>query len=264
MCFGSGGQEQAEFEEMPVPTANPRVPYDTVFEDENILVVDKPRGRVTMPGRGHARDSLVNGVFSSHGAVLARLGDRRDYGLLHRLDRATSGLVVFARTVRAYEFLRDAFAEQRVEKSYLTIVRGKLPRRAGRVEIRLRQVRRGDLRVSVPDPRGLEARTSWKVLSSRGLRSLLHCQIETGRLHQIRAHLAALGCPVEGDTLYTGDGPDHRASVARAADRSLLLHAWKLGLPHPERRKLLRLQAPPPEHLRQAAGEWGLDLDTTP
>jgi len=249
---------------MPVPTANPRVPFETVFVDAHVLVVSKPRGRVTMPGRGHERDSLVNGVFAEHGAVLSRLGARRDYGLLHRLDRATSGLVAFALTVEAYDLLREAFATRQVKKTYLTIVRRRPPRTTGTARMRLSQIRRGDLRVSVPDSRGAEAITHWQTLSSTGGRSLLSCRIETGRLHQIRAHLAALGCPVEGDTVYGAhDSPDTRASVSRKADRSLLLHAWRLGLPHPAQRKELSLEADPPEHFLASAARWGMDVRTS-
>jgi len=246
---------------MPVPAANARVRYDTVFVDDHLLVVAKPRGRVTLPGRGHERDSLLNGVFAEYGAVLARLGARRDYGLLHRLDRATSGLVAFGLTVEAYDHLRDAFATRRVDKTYLTIVRRHPPRAAGVARMRLRQVRRGELLVSVPDSRGVEAITHWQTLARGRGHSLLACRIETGRLHQIRAHLAALGCAVAGDSVYGArDAPDTRASVARAADRTLALHAWRLRLPHPGRRERVSVEADPPPHLREAARTWGMDL----
>ena len=186
---------------MAQPVANSRVSFETVFVDERVLVVAKPRGRVTMPGRGHDRDSLLNGVFATYGGKLGRLGAKRDYGLLHRLDRATSGLVALALDAPTYDFLRDAFATRRVEKIYLTITRRSPPRERGTTRMRLSQVRRGDLRVSVPDSRGAEAVTHWETLARSGGRSLLACRIETGRLHQIRAHLAGLGCAVEGDTV---------------------------------------------------------------
>ncbi len=245
---------------MPVPTANSRVPFDTVYENEHVLVVAKPRGRVTLPGRGHDHDTLLNGVFASHGRALARLGARRDYGLLHRLDRATSGLVVFARTAEAYDRLRKAFADRRVVKTYLTIVRGRLPGARGVLRKRLRQERRGDLLVSVCDPRGVEAVTRWQRWASGSGRHLVTCQIETGRLHQIRAHLAALGTPVEGDTVYgVPSAPDARASASRRADRSLLLHAWKLEFPDPAGGSPVRVEVAPPQYFRQAAQAWGLD-----
>ncbi|MBM4266079.1 MAG: RluA family pseudouridine synthase [Deltaproteobacteria bacterium] len=243
---------------MPVPASNPRVTFDTVHVDGEVLVVAKPRGRVTLPGRGHDRDTLLNGVFAEYGAALARLGARRDYGLLHRLDRATSGLVAFALTAPAYDSLRDAFSNRRVEKSYLTIVEG-APRGEGTCRLRLRQMRRGDLLVSVPDPAGVDAVTHWRVLGRARGRSLVVCRIETGRLHQIRVHLAALGHPIVGDTVYRqANDPDTRASVARSADRSLLLHAWRLRLPHPSG-GFLDVEAPPPTALADAVRELGLD-----
>ena len=244
---------------MSVPVANPRISYETAYRDDELLVVVKPRGRVTMPGRGHVRDSLVNGVFAEHGSVLARLGARRDYGLLHRLDRATSGLVAFALTPASYDRLREAFATRRVGKTYLTIVKPKPSRPRGTARMRLEAKRRGDLQVSVPNPRGLEAVTHWQTLASGTGGALLACRIETGRLHQIRAHLAALGCPVVGDTVYGGrNPPDTRASVARKADRSLQLHAWQLVLPQ-GRKKSVTISTAPPAEFREAALAAGIE-----
>jgi 23S rRNA pseudouridine1911/1915/1917 synthase len=245
---------------MPVPAPNPRVEFETVHLDPEVLIVAKPRGRVTLPGRGHERDSLLNGVFAVHGSALARLGARRDFGLLHRLDRATSGLVAFALTAAAYDSLREAFATRRVEKTYLTIVEG-APRAHGTCRLRLRQLRRGDLLISIPDASGTDAVTHWQVLGRGRTRSLLLCRIETGRLHQIRAHLAAIGHPVAGDTVYRlGGPPDTRASSSRAADRSLLLHAWRLRLPHPSG-GTLAAEARPPAALETAARQAGIDFE---
>lgn len=246
---------------MAVPAANARVRFETVFANDDVLVVAKPRGRVTMPGKGHDRDSLVNGVFAEYGPTLARLGAKRDYGLLHRLDRATSGLVAFALTPGAYDLLRDAFATRRVGKTYLTFVRGRLPQARGVARMRLKQIRRGDLLVSVPHKGGVEAVTYWHTLATAQGRSLIACEIETGRLHQIRAHLAALGCPVEGDTVYGAKGGlDTRASVSRKADRSLLLHAWRLSLPMPGRRKKQVFEAKPPAQFEEIAAGSGMAL----
>ena len=241
------------------PAANPRVSFQTMFVDEDMLVVAKPRGVVTQPGRGNTRNTLLNGVFARWGAALTRLGERRDFGLVHRLDRATSGLVVFGLTPEGYDGLRAAFAERVVEKRYLTVVRGRPPRSRGEARIRLLAVRRGDLRVSVCDPSGEEAVTRWRQVAWGSGRALLECVIETGRLHQIRAHLAALGCPVEGDTVYgRGSDPDHRASTARRADAAMLLHAWRLGIDHPRKGHRLRFESPLPEYFERALAGWGI------
>jgi RluA family pseudouridine synthase len=196
-----------------------------------------------------------------HGERLLALGARRDFGLLHRLDRATSGLVAFALNPVAYDRLREAFAKREVQKTYLALVEGLPPEPTGTTRRRLRIARRGDLKVSLVHPAGLEAVTHWRTLGRRSRRALLECRIETGRLHQIRAHLAALGCPVIGDTVYRGSGPpDTRASVARAADKALALHAWRLRFPHPARRGFVAAEAAPPADFLRALDSAGIAL----
>jgi 23S rRNA pseudouridine1911/1915/1917 synthase len=244
------------------PAPNPRVPFQIAFEDDDVIVAVKEPGIVTRPGRGHDRDSLLNGLIAREGDRLLDLGERRDYGLLHRLDRATSGLVAVARTALAYDRLRDAFAGRRVEKLYLALVRSEPPRPAGSVRVRLKEARRQDHKVAVVDARGEEAITHWKTLAVRrdGC-AVVACRIETGRLHQIRAHLAWLGCPLAADAVYGGPrAPDGRGSSARAADREILLHAWRLRFPHPRTEKAVLVETPPPAAWTDATRGFGTSL----
>jgi 23S rRNA pseudouridine1911/1915/1917 synthase len=240
---------------------NPEVHFAVAHDDGEVLVVVKDRGVVTRPGAGHERDSLLNGVMARYGDRLGALGARRDHGLLHRLDRATSGLVAIALTAEAYDRLRDAFASRRVEKTYLALVRSPPPRPRGTVRVRLREARRDDRKVAVADPGGDEAITHYETLAvGRDGRALVRCRIETGRLHQIRAHLAWLGSPLAGDAVYGGPrAPDGRGSAARAADRELLLHAWRLRLPG-RGGKAVEVVAPLPPYWDDAARAAGIPL----
>lgn len=247
---------------MPAPAPNPRVPFSVVRDDGEVLIVVKDRGVVTRPGEGHERDSLLNGLIARYGERLLDLGARRDYGLLHRLDRATSGLVALASTAAAYDGLREAFAGRKVDKVYLALLRSPPPRPRGTVRVRLREVRQQDRKVARVDPRGEEAVTHYETLAiGRQGRALVGCRIETGRLHQIRAHLGWLGCPLEGDAVYgSAHAPDGRGSAARAADRSLLLHAWRLGFAHPCRPGRVEAEASLPADWTEATRSLGISL----
>lgn len=242
-------------------TPNPGVRFTIVIEDDGFLVVDKPAGVPSQPGKGHADDTLLNGLFAAHGARLQNLGAERDFGLLHRLDRMASGLVLVGLRARAYDALRLAFAERRVEKRYWVVVRGAptaatgvirapivetLDRRGRKIA---RVVRGGGKSLGPaaprrhgPDPTPKPAVTAYKTVSRGSDASLLECRIGTGRLHQIRVHLAALGCPVLGDDIY-GD-----EDVRRTAPR-LALHAFFLHFHHPESGDPVRAMSPWPDDL---------------
>lgn len=246
---------------MALPEPNPDVEVAILHDDGEILVVDKTSGRVTMPGAGHARDSVQNGVMAVAGERLSHLGAARDYGLLHRLDRATSGLLLFAETVGAYDGLRASFHKREVVKDYLAITARPPERAGGSIRARLAEVRTRDRKVARVDARGKAAVTHFRVLCRGGDgTALVECRIETGRLHQIRAHLATIGAPLFGDAVYTPASPDGRASVARRADRDLFLHAWRLVFPHPTRGNRVKLEAPLPARFREALATHGLSL----
>ncbi|MFO0963195.1 MAG: RluA family pseudouridine synthase [Phycisphaerales bacterium] len=244
---------------MPAPIPNPALAPALLLEDARVLVASKPAGVVTEPGLGHRDDSLMNGLFARFGD-LARLGEERDYGLLHRLDRDTSGAVMVARDAAAYDALRRQFERRTVAKKYLALVEGR-PRPAnGQVALPLEEVRRGDMKVAVVGRggRGEPALTRYRTLGSGHGRTLLEIDLDTGRLHQIRAHMALAGCPVVNDRVYRVDEPPNTSMPPRGRPQPpLALHAWSVAFDHPATGARTVVAAPLPESftalLRQAS-----------
>ena len=248
---------------MPTPTANPSVPFDVLLEDPRFVVLGKPVGVVSEPGLGHRDDSLLNGAFARWGAALARLGESHDHGLVHRLDRDTSGALIVALDAAAHEALRAQFEARPVGKRYLAIVEGRPPRPEGTTSVPLEEARRGDLKISLVAPRagGKPAVTHWKTIAATKRRALLEVEIETGRLHQIRAHLAHLGCPVVGDRVYRVDLPPNTSAPPKGRPAlPLALHALKLSFRHPADARAVTVTCPVPESFRTVASESGLSL----
>lgn len=240
------------------PLANPEVKFDIVHADDDLLVIGKPAGLVTQPGLGHVKDTLLNGIFAHYGYQLRQLGPRRDWGLLHRLDRQTSGLLVVALRPGSYDALRKDFEQRRLDKQYLAIVAGRLIPLQGVVQARLKEIHAGKKKVIISRS-GEEAISAYRVISSNELSSLVEVRIKTGRLHQIRAHMMFLGTPVLGDDMYIPDGIT--AGEMPRAPR-LCLHAWKLGFKHPSEKKWREFMQPLPADLRAVARRMGLGAPT--
>jgi 23S rRNA pseudouridine1911/1915/1917 synthase len=241
---------------------NDRVTYKLWHEDEHVLVVGKPAHVVTMPGLGHERDSLLNALFARVGPRLQKLGRSRDFGLLHRLDRETSGLVVVALSVAAYEGLRDAFERREVAKFYWAIVDGAPKRPEGMIkrpiaefkgQTRAARTAKGSAAARTIDDRvkklarvsgtGQEAITAYRTLAQGASVSLLQCRAYTGRLHQVRVHLEAIGCPILGDEFYAPGG-------VREASPRLALHAHRIVVAHPITKEQLDVRTTWPQDLR--------------
>ena len=229
--------------------ANEAVVPDIVYEDSDLLVVNKPVGLVTQPGLGHATDSLLNGLFATHGNLLRNLGIARDWGLLHRLDKPTSGLLVVALRPGSYESLRGQFADRLVMKEYLALVRGNLVPRQGVVQARLKEVLT-DVKKVIISRSGQEAVSAYQVIAGNEQVSLVSVKIKTGRLHQIRAHMMFLGHPVIGDDLY---GVDGKSGVRRPCLGRLWLHCVRLGFRHPTLHVWKEFVAPLPADLQSVA-----------
>jgi len=204
-----------------------------LFEDADILVVDKPAGRIVHPAPGHETGSLTEELVKRCPSM-AGVGSAERPGVVHRLDQETSGVMVFAKTQAAYRDLRRQFeAHTEIRKTYLAVLHGAPKQRKGTIDGPVGRDR-------------LRALTHWEVLSKHGPIALVEFRIETGRMHQIRIHAAELGCPVVGDKTYGDAAKDRRLRVTPMRH---LLHAVELSFLHPRTGRRVTFAAPPPEDL---------------
>lgn len=255
-----GAVVEVDVPEAPAPTLQPEsMGLRVVYEDEDLLIVDKPAGVVTHPSPGHTSGTLVHGLLGhaqEEGTTLGTLGGADRAGIVHRLDRDTSGLLMVAKTDAAQLALQAHLKARRVHKRYLALVAGSVAAQAGRIEAPIGRDPRDRMRMTVV-PGGRDSVTLYRVRERFAGWTLLEVDLVTGRTHQIRVHLASIGHPVAGDPLYaTGTarrGPD---GLGR-----LFLHAWKLELASPSGNGLIRAESPLPEELetvlagmRDAAG----------
>ncbi len=236
----------------PVP-AQPRpeaLPLSIVYEDSRLLVLDKPAGIVVHPGAGTPSGTLVNALLH-HVRDLSGVGGVLRPGIVHRLDRGTSGLLVVAKDDAAHRALSQQFATRSVEKHYLALVLGVPARREGTVDRPIGRHRIERRRMAVREG-GRPARSSYSLQEAFEGAALLRVRIHSGRTHQIRVHLASIGHPVAGDALYGG------RRRATAAALSLLdrpaLHAAGLAFDHPADGRRLRFESPLPADLEQVVG----------
>ena len=234
------------------------IPLAIVYEDDDLVVVDKPPGMVVHPAPGHFTGTLVNALLH-HCPSLSGIGGVARPGIVHRLDQDTSGLIVVAKTQRAMDSLARAFASHdKVEKTYLAVCHGRPRLDSGRIENMIGRHPVDRKRMAVVEKGGKCAITNWRVakfMPEKGL-SLVECRIETGRTHQIRVHMASLGCPVVGDAVYGRRALDKRLDPVPARQ---MLHAWRLSLAHPADGRRMDFESPPPADLLEyvpAAG-WG-------
>jgi 23S rRNA pseudouridine1911/1915/1917 synthase len=216
------------------------VPLQIVFEDNDLIVINKPAGMVVHPGQGHQSGTLVNALLARY-PELSQMADADDNavgrpGIVHRLDQDTSGLIIVARTPQALEALRRQFKSRTVEKLYLALVFGQPEAPEGIIDVPLGRDPRYRQKMA-PLAEGKPARTHYKVLETYDRYSLLEVGLETGRTHQIRVHLAWLKCPVVGDTIY--GRKKNPLGLARQ-----FLHAWQLRFRHPRTGEELHLEAP--------------------
>ncbi len=224
----------------PAPTLVPEaIAIDVIYEDASLLVVDKPAGLVTHPSRGHESGTLVH-------ALLARGiagGDEFRPGIVHRLDRDTSGLLVVAKSERVHRRLQAMLRDREVERRYHVLVHGAFPP-ALAVDQAIGRDRRNRLRMSAMTDTPREARTRFRTIERFDGLTLLEARLDTGRTHQIRVHLELAGFPVAGDPVYSRRGDT--LSVGRQ-----FLHAWRLALPHPETQEPLDFTAALPADLQR-------------
>jgi 23S rRNA pseudouridine1911/1915/1917 synthase len=213
------------------------IPLAVVYQDADIVVVDKPAGMVVHPAPGHHSGTLVNALLGLGGRWSRAGGDERP-GIVHRLDKGTSGLIVAARDDAAHRALAAQLADRTLSRSYLAVVRGVVKADAGVLEGPIGRHPKERKRMAVTS-RGRFARTRYEVLERRRAHTLLRCDLDTGRTHQIRVHLAALGHPIAGDAEYGGRRPDEPGRP--------MLHAWRLRLRHPRTGADMTFEAEAPE-----------------
>jgi 23S rRNA pseudouridine1911/1915/1917 synthase len=241
------------------------IPLKIVYEDDSIIVIDKPKGLVVHPAAGHASGTLVNALIAHCGASLSGIGGVKRPGIVHRLDKDTTGLMVVAKTDKAHHALSRQFAEKAegpLKRGYLAFVWGVPARPKGTIDVPLGRHPHARDRQAVRDD-GRAAITHWQLLEQfpgsdgKPVAALLACTLETGRTHQIRVHLAHAGHPILGDATY-GTGFKTKSSRLAPEARTALealgrqaLHAYLLAIEHPETGDLLEFQSELPGDLRR-------------
>ncbi len=225
------------------------IPLEILYEDDDLILINKPAGMTVHPGAGQREHTLVNALLH-HCPTLSGIGGKERPGIVHRLDKETSGCLVAAKTDMAHRELSKQFAVRTVEKIYLALVIGKLQKQTGVIEEKIGRHPVHRRRMSVAPTRGRAARTDYRVLRSSEEASLIECRLHSGRTHQIRVHLHHLGHPVLGDKVYA---PRSAKNLPRQ-----MLHALRLGFCHPRTREWKNFEAPLPEDFKSAITETGL------
>jgi len=220
------------------------IPLDIIFENDDLLVVNKPAGMVVHPAAGHASGTLVNAALG-HDPDIEGIGGEERPGVVHRLDKETSGLIVMAKNERAHRWLQDQFRLRKVEKTYLALVDGKPPTPFGRVEAYIGRDPKHRKHMAIVSPsKGREAISEYKTLESFKSHTLLEFHPHTGRTHQIRLHCAFLKCPIVGDGVYG------RRNFSVEIDRHFL-HAFRLKITLPNEKEPRVFEATLPDELEQ-------------
>ena len=239
------------------PVAGEDLPLDVVYEDDWLIVVDKPAGLVVHPAPGHGRGTLVNALVRHCGESLSGIGGVKRPGIVHRLDKDTSGLMVVAKADAAHRGLAELFADhgrgRPLERRYLALAWAAFDASAGKVDAPIvRDPRRRDRMAVAPEGRGRRAVTHWRVVEPLGPATLVACTLETGRTHQIRVHMASIGHPLMGDSTY-GAGFKTKSSQLKEGAKAALaalgrqaLHAATLGFEHPVTGEALHFESVPP------------------
>lgn len=219
---------------------------DILYEDESLIIINKPAGLVVHPAPGHHQGTLVNALLY-HCPNLPGIGEVKRPGIVHRLDKDTTGALVVAKTNYAYQNLQAQIQAKTARREYLGVVYGSPKEATGVIELPIGRhpIERQKMAVIPVAKGGREAKTTWKVLERLGNYSLLHFELNTGRTHQIRVHTSHLGYPLVGDPLYSSGRFNHVKLQGQA------LHAWKLTLTHPVSQELIKAIAPLPQELEK-------------
>ena len=245
-----------------IPAARPAeaegqdIPLDIRYEDDHLLVVEKPAGLVVHPAAGNLDGTLVNALLHHCAGRLSGIGGVARPGIVHRIDKDTSGLLVVAKTDRAHAGLAAQFAKHIIGRRYLAVVAGLPVPPAGRIETNLARSDQNRQKIAVVSPpRGKHAVTHYRVLQPLTKAALVECRLETGRTHQVRVHMAHIGHPLVGDPVY---GQGRLADVCkRLGFHRQALHAAALKFEHPVSKEILTFESPAPDDIQQLLIELG-------
>jgi 23S rRNA pseudouridine1911/1915/1917 synthase len=240
-------------EARPAEAQPEEMPLEILFEDQSLLVVNKPAGLVVHPAAGHEEHTLVNALLHHCAGSLSGIGGVARPGIVHRLDKETSGCLVVAKNDETHIALSEQFANRVVKKVYHAIVCGEVPREAGEIHAAIARHPTHRKRMAVHDDSdGRAAHTSYRVLEKLPHATLVEVQIHTGRTHQIRVHFQHLGHPVVGDDTYGAQKNKRLKELANYAAPRVLLHAKELSFIHPRTQQPLKFSAPLPADFKQA------------
>lgn len=219
------------------------IPLDIIYEDSDIIVVNKPKGMVVHPANGNPDGTLVNAILSICKNSLSGIGGELRPGIVHRLDKDTSGLIIVAKNDKAHINMSEQIKERNVKKTYIALVRGNVPEEEATINMPIGRSTKDRKKMAVTK-NGKQAITHFKVLKKYSKYTLLEIKIETGRTHQIRVHMAEIGYPVVGDAVYS-NGKNEFGIEGQ------MLHAYKLEFMHPITNKHMELTAPLPQYFEE-------------
>ncbi|THD36835.1 MAG: RluA family pseudouridine synthase [Sphingomonas sp.] len=226
------------------------IPLVVTFEDEHLIVIDKPAGLVVHPAAGNLDGTLVNALLHHCGGSLSGIGGVARPGIVHRIDKDTSGLMVAAKTDRAHVGLAKQFAGHSIDRRYKAIVSGRLSKTSGTVDAPLARSPQNRKKIAI-QPHGKRAVTHWRQLRNLRDAALAECRLETGRTHQVRVHMASIGHPLLGDPVYGRTKQAHRKDLETLNFRRQALHAAVLGFIHPITREALSFESEMPADMQE-------------
>jgi 23S rRNA pseudouridine1911/1915/1917 synthase len=245
----------------PTPARNePQdIPLTIMFEDDHLLIVDKPAGLVVHPAAGNFDGTLVNALLHHCKASLSGIGGVARPGIVHRIDKDTSGLLVVAKTDVAHEGLARQFAAHSIDRRYLAIVNGIPTESEGTIDAPLARSATNRKKIAIIEgKRGKHAVTHWRRLDVLNDAALVECRLETGRTHQVRVHMASIGHPLLGDPVYGRSGKAHGKILKELQFQRQALHAAELGFSHPVTKRRLSFSSPMPPDMQELFNALGV------
>jgi 23S rRNA pseudouridine1911/1915/1917 synthase len=248
-----GEKVEVYFPEARAAEAKPEdIPLDIIFEDADLIVLNKPPGLVVHPAAGNEEHTLVNALLHHCKGQLSGIGGVARPGIVHRLDKDTSGCLVVAKNDETHLGLSEQFSERSLDKTYLAIVCGAMPRDSGEIRAAIARHPTHRKRMAVNAGEGREAHTSYKVLERFSAATLVEVQLHTGRTHQIRVHFQHIGFPVAGDPTYAAKQSKKLTELTGYEPTRVLLHSQKLSFVHPRNKKKMSFEASVPEDIKKA------------